>query len=150
LQSEPFRASIASVSPARRALLGVLSFVPTLGVVGLSVFATVHTVDEPDQLVDLRFAQLWIPGVTLAEAIALGIAIVALALVQIGVAIPLMLHARSSEHLTEGQKTLWSMLVLFVGSICAPLYWHRYIRGRGNAAPASTSASPTSASTRRS
>jgi hypothetical protein len=119
---------MGEVSPALRAVLGLLSCLPGIGVLALAIAASVFTHDRPDQLVELGGVLVWLPGMTLQEAIPLGIATVVVAFVQIGVAIPLIMHAQKNERLTQGWRTLWTMLVLFVGSICAPLYWSTHVR----------------------
>lgn len=118
------------MSPARRFLLGVLSCLPAIGVLTLAIGSTVLTHGRPDQLVELGPIALPLPGLTLEEAIPLGIATVVVAFVQIGVAIPLILHAQSNDRLVGGQRIAWTLLVLFVGSICAPLYWNTHVRAR--------------------
>lgn len=116
------------MSPLSCRLLGVLSFVPTAGVLGIAIVATVLTQGRPDQVVDIGPIAQPVPGFTVDEAIALGIATVVLAFVQMGVAIPLIFHARANPQLREPQKILWTVLVVFLGSICAPMYWVSHVR----------------------
>lgn len=116
------------MSSLRRALLGVLAFLPAAGVLGLAITTVLLTHGRPEHVIARGPLELRLPALTLDEAIPVGIAVLVVAFVQIGVAIPLILHAQKNARLAPGLRLVWVLFVLFVGSIGAPVYWGKHVR----------------------
>jgi hypothetical protein len=108
------------VQPVPRALFGIFAFLPTAGVLVLSFLLTTNPIFERiarDPLSALRSGRYDV------LLVGMGLAFLAIALVQIALGIAVAIHTHDRRDLTPGEKMGWTLACLFVGSIALPIFF---------------------------
>lgn len=111
-----------------RAFYGILAFLPITGVVFVVIWLVTITFGRPAPTLQVGPVGYDLPNLTLDELVVVGIAVIAIALVQIATAIVLVLHVARNRSLTEGTTIAWMLALLFVGSIAQPIYFFEHVR----------------------
>jgi len=112
----------------RRALYGLLAFLPLTGVVSIAIWVVATTFGRPALRIAVGPTSVRVPALSVEELLPIAAAIVVTALIQIATSLAFIAHCQRDPRLNPNARIRWMLLVLFVGSIAQPIYWAQYVR----------------------
>jgi hypothetical protein len=110
-------------STAKKVALGLIAFMPIAAIFAIAIHLAMVTHGRTELAISLGPLELMVPRLSMDELIPMAIAIGVTALVQMAIAIPFILHVHANPRLAPTPRIVWTLAVLFVGSIADPIYW---------------------------
>lgn len=116
-----------SVSNSKRTGYAIVSFLPILCVLALSLVLTARLMTEGFERTRLGSGWISLPAFSSSEWLAYLGCVFGIAMLQMVAALLLILHMGTAEQLSAGKKVGWALALFFLGGPVAPIYWLLHI-----------------------